>query len=199
MGGLTFLEETHQYFMDGVELPSVTRITRFLSYDIAEFAKPWLRDEAAVRGTAIHAASEAMDYGLELDAIPAQYLPYLDAYAAFLRDYCIRGWEGIEVQMGSAVLGFAGTADRIGQINRRTAIVDIKSSYALHIPSLTAQLTGYGMMWEEEHPGPVPDLYGLHLRGNGTYTLRAVPYAPSLFNPCLTLHQALLPKKGAHK
>ena len=50
---LEFDEEKHLYTLNGVELPSVTEICRFLNYDTAVNAKPWLRDAAAdvPRGT----------------------------------------------------------------------------------------------------------------------------------------------------
>lgn len=190
MDSVTFLPEAHQYFVGEVELPSVTHICRFLSVDIAANAKSWLRDAAAARGTAIHAACEAIDYDMEPEELTPETAPYVEAYKGFLRDYRIKGWQGIEVVMGSLNEGFAGTADRIGMIDGRPAILDIKTGSTLRTAPLTAQLTGYAILH-----GKRPGLYGLHLKKDGTYTLRQVDFNAELWRACMTLHHALQPKR----
>ena len=57
---ITFDEAAHRYTVDGVEVPSVTEVCRFLSYD-QKSDKPWLAKAAADRGTRIHAACAAID------------------------------------------------------------------------------------------------------------------------------------------
>ena len=52
---IQFEEATHTYTKNGVILPSVTEITRFLAYDY-KTDRPWLAEEAARRGTAVHEA-----------------------------------------------------------------------------------------------------------------------------------------------
>lgn len=193
---LEFRADTHQYFLEGVELPSVTRITRFLSVDVATQARPWLREAAARRGSAVHAACEALDYGLEPEATP-ETAPYLSAYRDFLRDYRVRGWLGVELPMGSLSLGYAGTADRVGIIDGQLAVVDLKSGSTLHTPSLIAQLTGYATLYHNLYGAFPTALYGLHLRRDRRYTLRPIPYDPALFEACRKLHDTLSPKKGA--
>ena len=48
---LTFDEATHTYTLDGIQLPSVTEVTRFCAYDYKS-DRPWLAEPAARRGTA---------------------------------------------------------------------------------------------------------------------------------------------------
>ena len=61
---ITFDEAAHRYTVDGVEVPSVTEVCRFLSVD-QKSDRPWLAKVAADRGTRVHAACAAIDYGLE--------------------------------------------------------------------------------------------------------------------------------------
>jgi len=190
-----FLPDSHQYFVGGVELPSVTHICRFLSVDIADGAKPWMRDAAAQRGTIIHAACESIDYGLDPDGLTPETTPYTIAYLDFLRDYRITGWAGIEVIMGSRQLGYAGTADRIGWIDGKLVILDIKTGSTLHTQPLAAQLTGYAKLYRFQ-AGRFPDaLYGLHLKKDGTYTLREVTINHDLWASCVYLNNAIAPKR----
>lgn len=180
---LTFDEAKHKYFADGIELPSVTTITRFCSADNRTFAgsDPFYRE----RGTAIHEL--CTDYDITGDfPIGTGYDGYLNAYRAFRRDYRIKTWDYIEYAMGSLELGFAGTADRIGKIDNDLCIVDIKSSATLNLIALKAQLTGYRKLY-----GKKCRLFGLQLKKDGTYRFIEVNDAEQLFFICYQLHNLL--------
>jgi hypothetical protein len=198
MSGVIFLPDKHQYFIGEIELPSVTHICRFLSYDMASGANIWLRDVAAARGTEIHEICEAIDYGMTPELIRYDMAPYISAYMDFLRDYQIKGWQGIELVMGDLELGFAGTADRLGEINSRMAIMDIKTGSTLHRAPLSAQLTGYAILHEKLH-GYIPKLYALHLKKDGKYTLRKVDFNAELWAACMTMQKSLQPKRRNRK
>lgn len=104
---IQFNEATHTYTKNGVILPSVTEITRFLAYDY-KTDRPWLAEEAARRGTAVHEACMLMDYGEEPEELP-EIAGYLTAYRRFLADYR-PDWTLIEHPMGSVGMGYAGYA-----------------------------------------------------------------------------------------
>jgi hypothetical protein len=188
MTGLVFDEERHEYWYDGRQLPSVTEITRFLNVDKMT-PNIAARDAAAIRGTAVHEACELIDYGEDPEVIP-EYAGYVTAYKAFLRDYQIKGWKGIELPMTNG--SYAGTLDRWGMVDGVESIVDLKTTYTLHRPALSAQLTGYCNLLDRGYIR----LYGLLLRKNGKYTLSEMPYSPDLWNACVTLHRALDTKGG---
>ena len=101
---ISFDPDTHTYTIDGVEVPSVTTVCRFLSYD-QKSDKPWLARVAADRGTRIHAACAMIDYGEEPEE-DFDTAGYLKAYRRFLKDYR-PGWEGIEYIAGDTILGVA--------------------------------------------------------------------------------------------
>ena len=81
---ITFDEAAHRYTVDGVEVPSVTEVCRFLSYD-QKSDKPWLAKAAADRGTRVHAACAAIDYGIDPEETE-DISGYLKAYRRFLKD-----------------------------------------------------------------------------------------------------------------
>ena len=187
-----FDPERHIYTVDGVPLPSVTEVCRFLAYDFKS-AQPWLAEAAARRGTAVHEACALIDYGEEPDETP-EIAGYLKAYRRFLADYRPE-WELIEHPMGDVELGFAGTLDRFGYLNSAPVLADLKTGQ-LHDALLSAQLVGYSELLYKER-GYIPSmLFALKLSDDGTYELRDVA-ASRLFEHCLALHHAT--KKGRKK
>ena len=191
---ITFDEYTHRYTVDGVEVPSVTTVCRFLAYD-QKSDKPWLARVAADRGTRVHAACAAIDYGIDPEETE-DIAGYLKAYRRFLKDYR-PDWEGIEYTTGSAVLGMAGTIDRFGTLyDGRTCILDIKTGSQLHDAPLRAQLTGYKRLLALDR-GFYPDyLYALQLSKDGTYHLREVQQDDELLNACIFINNAVERKKA---
>ena len=184
---ISFDPDTHTYTIDGVEVPSVTTVCRFLAYD-QKSDKPWLAREAADRGTRIHAACAMIDYGEEPEE-DFETAGYLKAYRRFLKDYR-PDWDGIEYIVGCAVLGIAGTIDRFGTLyDGRTCILDIKTGSQLHDAPLRAQLTGY--QWLLPPHFTAKYLYALQLSKDGTYHLREVRPDGELLNACIYINNAV--------
>ena len=186
---ISFDPDTHTYTIDGVEAPSVTTVCRFLAYD-QKSDKPWLARVAADRGTRVHEACAAIDYGLypeETEDISG----YLQAYRRFLKDYR-PDWEGIEYIAGDTLLGIAGTIDRFGTLyDGRRCILDIKTGTQLHDAPLRAQLTGYKRLLALDR-GFYPEyLYALQLSKDGTYTMVDVRQDDELLNACMFIHNAV--------
>lgn len=206
MSKVRFDEATHTYTLDGKELPSVTHIIRYLAVDKANNADPNMALIARERGSAVHEATVMYDYSGEIpDDLPAEYAPYLEAYVQFVRDYK-PGWELIEHQMGNKTLGFAGTLDRFGLIDGEYAILDIKTSYKVDMPSLSAQLTAYrSLLYKEYLPAKWDEilekglnLYGLQLMRDGKYRLYKCDESVGdiLFQSCLKIYSATKAMKG---
>lgn len=184
---LAFDSENHIYTDGGVILPSVTQITRYLSVDSRTTAgtDPFYRE----RGTAIH--DYCTDYDLTRDLPTGTgFDGYLKGYADFKRDYRIKDWIYVEHMMGGASYGFAGTADRIGYIDGKLSILDIKTSSTVNKLSLAAQLTGYAILF-----GGETNLYGLQLMSKGDYRLIKVNREETIFNACNYLNERMGKKK----
>ena len=173
MAHLDFDEVKHQYTIDGTPVPSVTEICKPLTVDVASQAKPWLRDAAADRGTRIHeyCAEIDMQGGAEGMVFDWDCVGYVNAYLAFLRDYRITQWSAVEYMLCNPQMGVAGTLDRAGIVDRKMALVDLKTGSHIDRALLTAQLTGYQFLWEQSGMEPIDALYGLQLRKNGEYRL----------------------------
>lgn len=195
---LKFYDESHVYELDGEEIPSVSELSRFASREIYGEIAQYTLDNAAERGTKVHKACENLDrYGdCEVDESIA---PYVKAYLAFLNDYKPE-WECIEKALASEEKRFAGTLDRVGKLNNgKTAIVDLKTSYAVQKVLANIQLNGYEHLYHTNFGKRVDELYILHLKNDGTYKLIEFPHDTELLNACLTLHNALKKKKRGKK
>ena len=161
-------EDTHTYIVDGVELPSVTTILRFIRADLGT-VNPSVLAMAAERGKAVHAACEMIDYGGDFE-IQDGIEGYLRSYNTFLRDYSPE-WVGIESPACSPGRGFAGTIDRWGFIDDAPAVVDLKTvgspTRETYI-SLCAQTAAYAYCLGYNEGCR---RYGLFLKANGDYRL----------------------------
>lgn len=205
-----FDEATHTYTLDGKELPSVTHIIRYLAVDKSNNADPNMALMARERGSAVHEATVVYDYSGEIpDDFPAEYAPYLEAYVQFVRDYA-PNWILTEYRMANEMLGFAGTLDRFGVIDGYFCILDIKTSYKVDMPSLSAQLAAYMSLLYKEYSKEYPpakwdailekglNLYGLQLMRNGKYRLYKCDESVGdiLFQSCLKIYRAIKAMKG---
>lgn len=98
-----------------------------------------IRDEAGRRGSTVHALTEAYDNGEEVNLFDeyGRIAYKMQEWAMFERyvDFCNRFQFDIlhsEQNMISNALGFAGTIDRLINIDSKTVLVDIKTSNTVH-------------------------------------------------------------------
>lgn len=123
MAELIFREETHQYFLDGVELPSITRVLAPLK-DFSH-VHPELLERACLFGQAVHKTVELyLADDLVEEGLDPNLADCLEAFRQWERDSPDLRAPVVERPMAHQRLGYAGTPDLIydGQ-----AIVEIKT------------------------------------------------------------------------
>lgn len=192
MSDLLFREQSHTYLLDGSQIPSVSDLCRFLRQEAYKDAPAWRMEAAAARGSAVHAATQALDSDGCAGA-PDEYLPYVQAYAAFHREHMVC-WELIEKPFYHPDLLYAGTIDRYGTVDGHASLVDIKTTYTLCKPLCAAQLNLYRLMLAANGID-VQRLYILHLKRDGTYKLVRFDFDDLLPNALITIHNALRKRK----
>jgi len=196
MAKLIFYDKDHQYEVDGENVPSVSEILRFMSREVYDDLPQFRVENAGQRGTNIHKACENLDRFGDVE-IGIDIEPYLRAYIDFLDNNNVV-WSGIEKALHSDNLMFAGTIDRIGVINGKSCIVDLKSNSAIKKPLVAAQLYGYKLL-AEENGFKIDTMYCLWLKKDGTHKLIELNEGENLWQSCYTLHQALKVKKRKSK
>lgn len=172
---LTFVEDTHEYRLDGEVIPSVTEILKPLTETQYNAIPPDVLRIAAERGTDVHAACEAIDYELTPDIEYPDIIGYIAAYEQFLYDHAVE-WYGIE-EMGACTtwpIDFAGTVDRWGEVDGCFSIVDIKTTQSPSIEqkvSVCLQTFMYASIISEKHDVTFAKRYALFLKKDGDYSL----------------------------
>ena len=154
---LTFLDSRFYSTEDGGFVPSVTTILECYPKGAAYYN--WLkengkdadeiRDEAGRRGSVVHKLTEFYDAGYEVSLInPQGQIEYkLNEGAMFERYVNFRNrfqfvTDSIELNIISKELGYAGTIDRIIDMDGEKILLDIKTSNAIY-PSYWLQLAAY--------------------------------------------------------
>ncbi|ROR97819.1 hypothetical protein EDD28_2428 [Salana multivorans] len=140
-------------------------------------AVPWQkRDEAAVRGTDVHALAEQIINGAEVE-VPDHLLAHVEGYAHWLDEWAV---EPIitEQPVGHRALWYAGTLDAVVRFGRgpwaeQTALLDWKTSSGVYGETAlqTAAYAGaefYGLAGQEQ-PLPQIDHIGVvHITAQGS-------------------------------
>jgi len=144
---MTFLDSRFYATDNGGYVPSVTTILEAYPKGAAYYE--WLkkngedsdaiRDEAGRRGSVVHKLTEAYDRGEEVQLMDENgYIAYkLNEWAMFERyvDFRTRyKFDIIEIEQNivSEKLGFAGTLDRIIEMDGKKILLDIKTSNAVY-------------------------------------------------------------------
>lgn len=143
---LIFDPVQHTYRLGSRQLPSVTQVLK----DVGLIDATWFTDEARLRGTYVHMATQYLDEGdLAEETVDPRYLGYLNAYRRFL-ETARPVWERVEARVHDALLGYAGTFDRLGTLNGTSQrwLIDIKTGdYA----TAGLQTAAYRRCLEEPH------------------------------------------------
>lgn len=192
MNNLQFFDKGHIYMLDGKRLPCVSDLCRFLHREVYKDTPVWQMEAAADRGTAVHAATECLDKHGAVSA-DGDYLPYIQAYAAFRREHDVK-WELIEYAAYHPGHRYAGTIDRYGTVDGFLTLLDIKTTYKVYKPLCSASLNLYRLMLEAQGKG-VEKLLILHLKKDGTYKLMPFEFDDTVPLALITLHTALQKKR----
>jgi hypothetical protein len=193
MATLLFFDDEHKYTLDGEELPSVSELCRFISREVYGDVTQYTLDNAADRGTRVHKACEALDLYGRVE-VSDDILPYLQAYIKFRKEHAAK-WDKVEYAAHHATDRYAGTLDRVGTVDEKNCILDIKTSYIVQKRLAIAQLNLYRRMMEQDSKWTADALYILHLNKAGEYRLHEFDRNDEVPNALLTLHNLMKKKR----
>ena len=171
MNHLVFDPIEHKYFYDGLEVPSVTTILKsanLVNFDMVPYQ---VLEKAAYIGTCVHNATAYADAGtLDYSTIDECLTGYLDAWEKFKKETGFK-FTHIEVKLYSEKYKYAGAIDRIGTINGKEVLPDIKTG--AHTISHGPQTAAYAQAAKEMGiiTSRKPDRFTVQLNENGTYKL----------------------------
>lgn len=164
---LTFDEDSHTYFFDGEEVPSVTQILNEVGLT-GNFSSPATLD-GMERGKLVHQACEFLDYDdLVLESLDPAIEPYVKAYQKFKDETGFKP-ELIEKRLYHPELRYAGTLDRVGEMRGERVVIDLKTSKNID-KVVGLQLAAYEMALNNIHILP---RYAVQLKNDGSYLLHS--------------------------
>lgn len=162
---ITFLDNRFYLHENGNYYPSVTTIGD--AYPKGPEYHAWLkkvgedadsiRDEAGNRGSIVHQLTERYDAGEEINMmdnegnISFKLLEWamFERYVDFRSNHPLKVIHS-ETNFVSAALGYAGTLDRVVEMNGKTILLDIKTSNAIY-PFYWLQLAAYEKLITESY------------------------------------------------
>tara|TARA_R100001244_G_scaffold72348_2_gene58436 strand:- start:289 stop:963 length:675 start_codon:yes stop_codon:yes gene_type:complete len=165
MAAIHFDPTTHEYITDeGRIVPSVTQ--RIKRAGLLGPAAQFYSAASADRGTAIHLACEHRDQGRDVTAfLRGEFGGFLTSYIKWC-DVMEPVWTSIETPQYSPRYQTAGTADRVGTINGRPVVLDLKSGGKANWHGV--QLSLYSMIQQDSDiPPQERRRLVLYLRSNG--------------------------------
>ena len=176
---LEFNKERHEYKLDGVILPSVTQVIKSAGLVDDTFYD----DYSCQRGSAVHLATALYDEGtLDESTVADEIKGYLVGWVKFLKESKFKP-EAIEKRLSHQIYSYAGTIDRIGLLNGRQVICDIKTGALM--PTVGVQLAAYKNLTEADN-----NTYAIKLNTDGTYALKKYSAQADwmVFMACLNLY-----------
>lgn len=166
MPDLVFQEEGHIYTLGDLVLPSVTTVLKEAGLYNFNFGGGEYHMDL---GKHVHSATEYLDNReLNEDTLDDTIKPYIEAYKKFKAE------AGFKVRLNEQRLHhdtwlYAGTVDREGDICGTAALVDIKTGGEQLVTAV--QLASYRMLLDNKGH-ECRRAFSLHLKNNGTYTLK---------------------------
>lgn len=199
---LEFFEHGHRYEVNGIEVPSVSEVTRFIADAVyPDRGNNSFLEHAAERGTAVHKATEELDNSGKVELVDGEIIPYVKAYAKFIKDHDPT-WFGVEWAVHHGY-DYAGTIDRYGILDGQYCIMDIKTTTTIGKGQKAlyeaAQNLYRKAVEESDEPSVIEKLFILQLKKNETYKLIELPISDTLADACLALHNSLKKKKRKRK
>lgn len=157
---LEFDEEHHVYIVDGIIVPSVTKILKAFFDDYSNVSQAVL-ERARERGTALHEAIEHYEKtGKESDLVEFRNYLFLKKHFGFKN---ISNELPIFYEENGKVL-FAGRLDQIIEIDGKLGINDFKRVSAPNKEKIAFQLNLYKIAYEQSYHNEISSLSFMQLR-----------------------------------
>lgn len=159
------LNENHEYFVDGVQYPSVTQVLG--AAGVYGDSMRFYDERSRIRGKNVHRIIELHLKGiLDKKTVDKRLKGYYDAFQKFEAENEVVANEVEKVVCNSGLM-VAGTVDFIGKLNGEPVIIDFKTG--VPVPATALQLAGYKVLiggWTERFRRAA-----LYLKNDGNYRL----------------------------
>ncbi len=172
MPELRFDEKSHIYRLDGVEIPSVSRVMEPLKASSYAGISEKTLARAADKGSSVHNSIENwLKFGI--DDIPEEHRPYFDGFLEWWNEYRPEVVAS-EVKTYHKLMRYGGTIDLLAYIGGKLTLIDFKTTYRLLEKSCGVQLEAYAQALAS-HGIAVEEKHILHLKKDGKWAYPEFP------------------------
>lgn len=169
---LRFDEKSHIYRLDGVEIPSVSRVMEPLKASSYAGIGEKTLARAADKGSSVHNSIENwLKFGI--DDIPEEHRPYFEGFLAWWDEYRPEVVAS-EVKTYHKLMRYGGTIDLLAYIGGKLTLIDFKTTYRLLEKSCGVQLEAYAQALAS-HGIAVEEKHILHLTKDGKWAYPEFP------------------------
>ncbi len=169
---LSFDEKSHIYLLDGVEIPSVSKVMEPLKASGYAGISERTLERAADKGSSVHNAIEMwLRFGV-ID-IPEEHRGYFNGFLEWWNRYKPE-LVASEVKVYHKLMRYAGTTDLLAYIDGKLTLVDYKTTYRVMEKSCGVQLEAYAQALAS-HGVEVEAKHILHLEKNGKWDYPEYP------------------------
>ncbi len=169
---LTFEEGPHIYRLNGVQIPSVSRLMEPLKAVCYSGVSDKTLARAAEKGTAVHNSIENwVKFGI--DDVPAEHRGYFDAFLAWQEKYKPEIIAS-EMKVYHKLYEYGATIDCLCILGGELSLVDYKTTYTLLEMSCGVQLEAYSQALAS-HGIHIQRKHILHMKKDGRYAFPEFP------------------------
>ena len=169
-----YIEETHQYLIDGILVPSVTQLLKRKFGGMYDNVPPYILEAKAKFGDTVHKCIECIEKDEEQPETTEEEVVCVNEYLRLRREHNIDA-------IGSEMLisyedKFAGRFDMVANIESvYRSLCDIKTTAKLNKEYLSWQLSLYELAYESMGYAKIDKLYCIWLPKKGKGQLVEVP------------------------
>jgi hypothetical protein len=171
------LDDSHVYTLDGVVIPGNTTLLK----EAGVVDDRWYNEASRIRGTRVHAFTHYYDENdIDWNQVTPEEAAFVGAWVKFREESGFTPWMCEFPVFHSS--GFATTLDRVGELNGRPVIIEIKTGTA---PNWVGLQTAAQMLAVRERckakeldlPAMPTGRFAVQLSADGKYKLIACPHA----------------------
>ena len=189
MSELKFNEKKHQYFLDDIPIPSVSKIIKPIHDKIYKDINKNMLEIASDKGTRVHRAIEFMSK-YNLNKFDEDIVGYVNAYKKFRNDNPTWKLLHSELRTYNKALLYGMTIDEVYQTEKGLVICDLKTTNTAHLGAWSVQLSAYKAGFESQYcDDKVTDIYVLQIFKDGAYKLYKLKDNFLVFLSCLEIYR----------
>ena len=166
-----YFEDTHLYLVDGVIVPSITRLLK-KHFPVADTIPQHVLENARKRGNRVHKEIEDYEHLESIKEPSTELKNYVELKEK--HKFEVIDVEKIVVLMKGDKVIACGRLDQLIEIDGELAINDIKSTYKLNYEYLYHQTNLYRIAHNQTYGTDIKKCYATHLKGN-TAKFKSIP------------------------